>query len=122
MFHKIGRFAHFGEIGESPDKIIFYCQHNKTDSSRRSDHGGVGQCGVSALQVGSKFGGGTRHHLAVLAELFPELKLDRTIVEIREKAIAESLLLLLWPFLFLGSCEFDCVAKTNIIKIHHSKF
>ena len=27
-FRKIGRFAHFGEIGESPDKIIFYCQHN----------------------------------------------------------------------------------------------
>jgi hypothetical protein len=28
MFHKIGRSTHFGEIGESPDKIIFYCQHN----------------------------------------------------------------------------------------------
>ena len=61
----------------------------KTDSSRRSDHDRVGQCGVSALQVGSKFGGGTRHHVVVLAELFAELELDRTIVEIREKAIAE---------------------------------
>ena len=28
MFHKIRRFTLFGEIGESPDKIIFYCQHN----------------------------------------------------------------------------------------------
>jgi hypothetical protein len=28
MFHKIGYFTYFGEIGESPDKIIFYCQHN----------------------------------------------------------------------------------------------
>ena len=29
MLRKIGRSTHFGEIGESPDKIIFYCQHNK---------------------------------------------------------------------------------------------
>jgi hypothetical protein len=27
-FRKMGRSTHFGEIGESPDKIIFYCQHN----------------------------------------------------------------------------------------------
>jgi hypothetical protein len=29
-FRKIERFTHFGEISESPDKIIFYCQHNIT--------------------------------------------------------------------------------------------
>jgi hypothetical protein len=28
-FRKLGYFTHFGEIGESPDKIIFYYQHNK---------------------------------------------------------------------------------------------
>jgi hypothetical protein len=33
MFRKIGNFVHFGEIGESPDKIIFYCLHNSTNHS-----------------------------------------------------------------------------------------
>jgi len=81
------RFVHQFDFGLRDAEVV------AEDPCQRSHQDRAGQRGLPAVRVSPEFGEGTQHHIVVFASLFTELKFDRTVVEVREKAITQQLLL-----------------------------